>query len=143
MLPIPQEILRSFDDLLNRRHVPLSVRPDYRKWLRYFLDFRHTYSLPEEKSEQVKLFADKLRSKNQATAQLEQAADAGSLFFCTPKQTYVSSYRNRLEAGFSVIESANRCTDRCTAFRAGKRPGLRTTGEFLARHAAFHGRQAV
>jgi hypothetical protein len=74
MQPIPADILGRFDDTLKRRSVPQLSRSDYRKWLRYFLHFRTKYSLPGDRSVQVKLFADKLRSKGQSDMQVEQAA---------------------------------------------------------------------
>jgi hypothetical protein len=93
MQPISQDILIRFDDILKQRNVPLSCRSDYRKWLRYFLDFRSKYPLPDSKADQVRLFAEKLRSKNQTTDHQEQAADAVSLFFALQqmKKTIVSS----------------------------------------------------
>ncbi len=83
MKPIPQNILAGFNDLLKQRNVPPMFLADYRKWLLYFLDFRAKYPLPDSPSDQVRLFADKLRSKNQTAGQVEQAADAISLFFAS------------------------------------------------------------
>lgn len=84
MKPIPRNILAGFNEILKQRNVPCFSRPDYRKWLLYFLDFRSKYHLPESKADQVKMFANKLRSKNQAITQIEQASDAISLFFTLP-----------------------------------------------------------
>lgn len=81
MLPIPHDVLARFDAALEQRNVPAAARTEYRKWLRYFLDFRAKYPLPESKAEQVRLFVEKLRSKKQTIKQQEQAADAVSLFF--------------------------------------------------------------
>ena len=81
MEPIPKDLLVQFDDILKKRKVPLSSHSDYRKWLRYFLDYRAKYSPPDAKTDQVRLFAEKLRSKNQTAKQLEEAADAVSLLF--------------------------------------------------------------
>jgi len=83
MRPIPQNILAVFNDLLKQRHVSPTLLADYRKWLFYFLDFRAKYPLPDAPSDQVRLFADKLCSKNQTAGQVEQAADAISLFFAS------------------------------------------------------------
>jgi hypothetical protein len=76
-------MLAGFNDLLKRRNVPPLLLADYRKWLLYFLDFSAKYPLPDSPSDQVRLFADKLRSKNQTAGQIEQAADAISLFFAS------------------------------------------------------------
>ena len=81
MQPIPENLLSQFDAILKQRNIPVDVHNDNRKWLRYFLDFRVKHSLPDSRSDQVRLFAEKLRSKNQTMKQQEQAADAVSLFF--------------------------------------------------------------
>jgi len=83
MKPIPQNILAGFNDLLKQRKVAPPHLADYKKWLLYFLDFRTKHPLPDSPSDQVRLFADKLRSKNQTVGQVEQAADAISLFFAS------------------------------------------------------------
>jgi hypothetical protein len=49
MQPIPDDILKQFDAVLAEKTVPVSVRDDYRKWLRYYLDFRVKYSPPDAK----------------------------------------------------------------------------------------------
>lgn len=81
MLPIPNEIASAFEAVLKKRAIPVSRHADYRKWLRYFLDFRNKYPLPVSRSEQVRLFVQKLRDKKQATDQQKQAAYVLSLFF--------------------------------------------------------------
>jgi integron integrase len=81
MLPIPENILVQFNEVLTQREVHSSSDLYYRKWLRYFLDFRTKYPPPEAKSEQVRLFIEKLKSKNQTSQQCSQAAHAISLFF--------------------------------------------------------------
>jgi integron integrase len=97
MQTIPKDILARFDDILKQRNVPLAARNDYRKWLRYFFDFCVKYQPPASKSEQVRLFIEKLRSKNQTADQQKQAADAVSIFFALQqmKQTPVASFTHR------------------------------------------------
>lgn len=85
MLPIPENVLYKFNEILKQRAVVESLHVHYRKWLRYFLDFFRKYSPPEAKSEQVRLFIDKLKSKNQTPQQCTQAAHAISLFFESQK----------------------------------------------------------
>ncbi|MFZ3137845.1 MAG: integron integrase [Thermodesulfovibrionales bacterium] len=92
MQPIPSVILTQFDAVLKKRAVPVSRHADYRKWLRYYLDFRSKYSLPDSKSDHVRLFIEKLRKKNQTPAQQKQAAHALSLFFeSQPQNKHVST----------------------------------------------------
>jgi len=91
---IPKDIFIQYEAVLKKRNVPLASRADYRKWLRYFLDYRVKYSQPDSRSEQVKLFINKLRAKNQTAEQLEQAAYAVSLFFASQqRKEYVSGQR--------------------------------------------------
>jgi len=81
MLPVPVLILKRFDAILEKRAVAPIQRADYKKWLRYFLDFCTKYPVPEARPDQVRLFIDKLREKRQTLFQQNQAAHAVSLFF--------------------------------------------------------------
>lgn len=81
MQTIPADILEQYLAVLKKRAVPVFRHADYRKWLRYFLDFRSKYPLPEPGSEQVRLFIRKLQEKKQSPEQQKQAAHALSLFF--------------------------------------------------------------
>jgi integrase len=102
MLPIPDEILKPFDAVMERKPIPPALRSHYRKWLRYYLDFRGKYPPPDSKSDQVRLFIEKLRSKNQAQNQLEQAAHALSLLFEAQAQRNLSP-GNSENAGMKPI----------------------------------------
>lgn len=83
MKPIPRDILTEFEAVLKKKAVPAARHADYRKWLMYYLDFKGKYSLPESRSEHVRLFIEKLKKKNQSPEQQKQAAHALSLFFET------------------------------------------------------------
>ena len=87
MQPIPKNISAQFDEILKQRNIPVDAHNAYRKWLRYFLDFRAKHLPPDSRSEQVRLFAEKLWSKKQTAEQQAQAADAVSLFFALPLRT--------------------------------------------------------
>jgi len=84
MLPIPAKLAAAYEAVLKKRAIPVTRLADYRKWLRYFLDFRSKHNVPETRSEQVRLFIQKLREKNQTADQQKQAAHALSLFFGIP-----------------------------------------------------------
>ncbi len=88
MQPIPSDILTQFEAVLKRRSVPLSRHMDYRKWLRYYLDFHSKYPLPDSRPEQVRLFIQKLRKKKQTPVQQKQAAHALSLYFESLQKIY-------------------------------------------------------
>jgi integron integrase len=81
MHTIPDDILRQFEKLLRCRGVSPDLYPHYRKWLRYFLDFRVKYPVLCEKSEHVRLFLEKLKEKKQTEAQRQQAAHSVSLYY--------------------------------------------------------------
>lgn len=81
MLPIPGDVLARFNEVLIKRVANTSSHGYYRKWLQYFLDYCPKYSPPEARSERVRLFIEKLRSKKQTEQQCNQAAHAISLFF--------------------------------------------------------------
>ena len=79
--PVPVPILKRFDAILEKRAVAPIQRADYKKWLRYFLDFCTKYPVPEARPDQLSLFIDKLREKRQTPFQQNQAAQAVSLYF--------------------------------------------------------------
>src|SRR3989338_5523173 len=81
MQTVPDDIGEQYSAVLKKRTVPVSRHADYMKWLRYFLDFRSKYPLPDSRSEQVRLFIQKLREKKQTNEQQKQAAHALSLYF--------------------------------------------------------------
>ncbi|WP_183352331.1 integron integrase [Desulfoprunum benzoelyticum] len=85
MLVIPEKVLARFNEVLQQRAVQESFHFYYRRWLRYFLDFCEKYPPPETKSEQVRLFIEKLKSKRQTPQQCSQAAHAVSLFYESQK----------------------------------------------------------
>ncbi|MEK7718552.1 MAG: hypothetical protein AAB347_02910 [Bacteroidota bacterium] len=63
MLTIPDNILTRFEAVLSKRTVAPAQRADYKKWLRYFLDFCAKYPVPAARSDLVRLFIGKLREK--------------------------------------------------------------------------------
>lgn len=69
-----------FDGVLKKREIPLGRWGDYRKWLRYYLDFSTKYPESRGRAEQVRRFLEKLRGKNQTETQCKQAAHAISLY---------------------------------------------------------------
>jgi hypothetical protein len=81
MLPVPAPVLTRFDAILEKRAVAPIQRADYKKWLRYFLDFCAKYPVPEARADRIRLFIDKLREKRQTLFQQNQAAHAVSLYF--------------------------------------------------------------
>lgn len=81
MIPVPYSVMNDFVAILRDREIPFPQVEHYKKWLRYFYDFSAKYLGTDNKPEKVKLFLEKLRSKNQTLAQCQQAAHAISLYF--------------------------------------------------------------
>ncbi len=105
MQPIPDDILKQFNAVLEQRAIPSSLRDDYRKWLLYYLDFRIKYPPPDSKSEQVRLFIEKMRSKGKSGKSLHHAAHALSLFFSLQtrkKQAVVQADKVRAELALPI-----------------------------------------
>ncbi|MBF8276983.1 MAG: integron integrase [Candidatus Brocadiaceae bacterium] len=74
MLTIPDNILTSFEAILNKRAVAPAQRADDKKWLRYFLDFCARHTVTAARLDYMRSFIDKLREKRQTPAHQEQAA---------------------------------------------------------------------
>ena len=104
MQMIPADIWEQYVAVLKKRAVPVSHQAEYRKWLRCYLDFRSKYPLPDSRSEQVRLFIQKLREKRQTQEQQKQAAHALSLFFEShPRKKPESEKRDAGESELSAI----------------------------------------
>ncbi len=81
MLNIPDNIMAQYEAILNKKVLAVSRHADYKKWLRYYLDYCSKYPVPDTKSERVRLFIEKLREKKQTPDRQKQAAYAVSLYF--------------------------------------------------------------
>lgn len=81
MLNIPDKILVRYEAILKKKVMDVSRHADYKKWLRYYLDFCSKHPVPDSKSERVRLFIEKLKEKKQTQEQQKQAAYAVSLYF--------------------------------------------------------------
>ncbi len=80
MKKVPYDIWAKYDAFLKSKVKDVSLHADLEKWFMYFLDFREKYHPPGPKSEQVRLFVEKLNEKKQSQAQQKQAAFAVSLY---------------------------------------------------------------
>jgi integron integrase len=122
MQSIPDDILLHFDTLLVQKSVPSALHDDYRKWLRYYLDFSTKYRLPDEKSEKVRLFIKKMRSKGKIGKDLNHAAHALSLFFslgarCKALVADAEAVKGKDPSSVSVMEDEE-CTPQVSAVPA-------------------------
>jgi integron integrase len=85
MISIPDVVLDSYVAHLGTKKVPPAWFAEYRKWLRYYLDFCHKYPVPPDRAERVRLFCEKLKEKKQTEEQRDRAAHAVSLYFSMPE----------------------------------------------------------
>ena len=75
MIPVPQSILNDYIAILGNHEISSVHFEQYKKWLRYFYDFNSKKLDTNDKSETVRLFLEKLRSKNQSSAQCQQVGN--------------------------------------------------------------------
>ncbi|ABL00221.1 integron integrase [Pelobacter propionicus] len=105
MLLIPNAMFTGYVAHLNTRGIDAAIHAEYKKWLRYYLDFCDKYPVPESKSERVRLFCEKLREKKQSDNQRQRAAHAVSLYFEMKQEEEYTKVRERysLEAGAGTV----------------------------------------
>lgn len=80
MLPLPNSVLNAYIVILQSHDIPVTQFTDYKRWLRYYLDFCSKYPASRNTSKQIGRFLEKLRHKKQTEAQSAQAAHAVSMF---------------------------------------------------------------
>ena len=80
MLPISQDINTRFSNALIKKGIPKQVQFQYKKWLRYYLDFCSKYNHLPTNGQSLAPFINKLKSKNQSAQQQKQASEAVSIF---------------------------------------------------------------
>jgi site-specific recombinase XerD len=81
MIHIPHSVFILYEAALNKREIPCSHFADYKKWMRYYLDFCVKHVTTANKSERKQLFLTKLAEKKQNNEQMKQAAHAVSIYF--------------------------------------------------------------
>jgi integron integrase len=123
MHAVPQSLMSNYCATLKNLGIPLAHFEDYKKWLRYFFDFCVKYPAPD-KSEQVRLFLEKLQSKNQSASKRQQAAHAVSLYFemqCVEAETQKTTLSSPQQAGATSAAGPpqHRMTGRTQYIEAG------------------------
>jgi hypothetical protein len=73
------EILDGYSPLLFEHRVPASLHADFRKWVRFYLDFCEKYGHPPRSSDSLAPSVAKLGQKNQGEDRISQAGQAVSL----------------------------------------------------------------
>ncbi len=112
----PNVVFDRYITHLKNKRVPSTRFDEYRKWLRFFLDFCDKNPVPANKAEKVRLFCEKLKGKKQTEERRKHAAHAVSLNFEMPENrvatlTNVSPAnpdRMSAEQSYYVFEEAPR-----------------------------------
>ena len=81
MLNIPEALQKKYDRLLIQKEIPADNHSDYKKWLRFYLDFCKKYQHPYAESKSLSLFLAKLEGKKQTPHQQAQAKQAVLLYY--------------------------------------------------------------
>ena len=87
MIAVTNAVITQYDSILKRQEIPVAQYADYKKWLRFFLDFCAKY--PETNGEAVRLqpFLEKLWEKKQNEEQRKQAEHAITLYYNMQERT--------------------------------------------------------
>ena len=90
MQQVAEETRVAFERRLERARVPAPQRPDYQKWVRFYLDFCRKYGHPPRSPTSLGPFLGKLAARHQSVEQRDQAADAIRLLLAGPAVPSVS-----------------------------------------------------
>ena len=100
MQSVAAEVWAGFERQLDEVRIAASERPDYRKWMRFYLDFCHKYGHAADSPASREPFLAKLASKNQSLAQRSQAAAAVELLLrAAPEPSTPRSWPTATAAG--------------------------------------------
>ena len=81
MLAVPAALKIQFEEYLRKRAFPNQLQGEYKKWLRYYLDFCGKYSFPPAHKESLPNFIRTLQEKKQTKTQQEQAETAITMYY--------------------------------------------------------------
>ena len=81
MLKVPVDVQTGFDQKLDAVGVARPEQSEYRKWLRFYLDFCGKYGFDPNRASSLPPFQTKLASKNQSSARQAQAGRAVNLYY--------------------------------------------------------------
>ena len=81
MKQIPPKIGALYEDHLNNKAIPKRDQSNYRKWLRYYLDFCFKYKYDNLNNKKSSFFIEKLNEKGHNEQKQKQAFHAASLYY--------------------------------------------------------------
>jgi integrase len=101
VIQLPQNVAIAFDNRLETRRLNPPVRAEYRKWLRFYLDFCAKYRHPPADRDSLPEFLRKLSAKGQSVER-QQAAAAS-----------VQIYHDLLKGGLAATRGGDSGWDAC------------------------------
>lgn len=81
MLVVAKDLQTDYEKALDSASISRELRPHFRKWLRFYLDFCSKYGHSPMSKSSVPLFMAKLASKIQPEAKRNEASVAVTLYF--------------------------------------------------------------
>lgn len=107
---VPQDIKIKFDTLLIDNKIEINEHHNFRKWLRYYLDFCTKYSFPHLNKESLSPFIKKLHEKKQSQNQQKQASHAIFLYYTLLKtdSKVINKTVNEKNSKFVTGDSRNK-----------------------------------
>ncbi|MBS3952835.1 MAG: hypothetical protein KGZ88_07805 [Methylomicrobium sp.] len=81
MLIVTASLSQTFESQLCLRNIPDQQRPDFHKWLRFYLDFCAKYASDPKLTASYAGFDEKLQSKGQSDAQRMVARRASTIYY--------------------------------------------------------------
>ena len=76
MEQVPAELVTNFERRLDGASVPTSKRPEYHKWVQFYLSFCQKFGFPSTAPTALGLFLTKLAAKGYSIEQRHHAATA-------------------------------------------------------------------
>lgn len=115
MLKLPETLLEKYNSLLIKNDIPSHAHGNYKKWLRYYLDFCNKYQHPYADTEILQLFLDKLGNKKQTSSQQSQAKHAVGLYYSGITEKLILNQSNEqvreTRGSFTVTKPRSPWTD--------------------------------
>ena len=81
MINLTDELLPKYSLFLTKKLIPISLHNDYKKWLRFYLDFCHKYHQSYVTKDPLWKFIEKLRERKQSVEQQKQAEQSVSFYY--------------------------------------------------------------
>ena len=80
-MSFPKDLQTQYEKARDSASISRELRPQFRKWLRFYLDFCSKYGHSRDLKSSLPLFMAKLTSKNQPEAKRSEVSVAGTLYF--------------------------------------------------------------